>query len=71
MNKNTKENWRLSTYTNSANVTITRILRDGVEVGHIHRALHPTIPYEVFWGGGAKRCNTLQDGLEIVKGDPR
>lgn len=65
--EHTKENWQLLDYTNSAGVTITRILRNGREVGHIHRTCHPTIPYEVFWDNGAERCNTLQAGLEIVK----
>lgn len=67
--KHTLGKWILKSKVNEHGVSITYILKNNIEVGHIHTTYHPTIPYEVYWNDSKKsqRCMTENEGLEIVK----
>lgn len=64
--------WSLNVeYDPISNVCITHILRRAVEVAHVYRTYHPTIPYEVHWCldgvSNSRRANTIEECIEIIR----
>ena len=61
--------WTTEHKYNEQDVGIHHIFKDGIEMGHVYGTMHPTIPYEVYWGTPlqSQRCMTIDKAVEIVR----